>query len=855
VGLGRLAAAGALSLAAAFPFVVELVAGINAGAGGRGLFLTDADFAPAWAVLRHFGLFLVPLAALALVILGRRWWLALPAAGLGVLGGLAFNSTAAALALAAAAVFGIVAVSRRHRLERFAWAMATVGCLAIAACERFTLIDRMNTLFKIYNGVWVVLALALAALLLRTRGGQRTLLFAIWLPLQLVAAVNLPLGVAQGWLQPRISSPRPSLDGQAFLATRDRQTWFLARALQGVARPGDVVAESAGASYSQNTRIVMHTGQPTVVGWEWHLRQRGQSLDEIGARFEDLQTLYAGRDQRARRAVLDRYGVRWVVLSDLERQQYDLQGGDPLHGVPGLLKIAERDGAALYFVAGGGSSPRPVVPAMELPKGTAVIGALPENPRAVVRSIALDGTGAIVTLHDGQMITLDLGGRRSENVPPPPCNVVSAARWRNDPWALCSDGQTLRLDRGTWRPEGRIASGVGLVADTGLWVWGDDGVWRRDGEAWRQTFSGTVTAAAARGEWLAWSDGRTVLVGRGEVPAKVAGALDGVHSLAWLGVDVVAVDTDGVHRSGGGLLRWRSILPGIGEIAAVSGRDHNLWLIRSDGLIVESVAPRCSSPWQSEPGSTGTGLREPRGLAVSPNGWFAVADTQNHRVRWFNTQGVCLDEFGSEGTAPGSFREPSGLALAGDGTLAVADTWNGRIQLVRPDGAVETFGSNLFGPRDALWAADGGLFVADTGNRRLLRFDPPNWQETIVATLPGPVTGLAPVSGLVAAAVPVDGAVLLVDPGSGEVVRRLEVPGWSSGEQQEAYLAVLPSGDLAATAPRTGEVWRVDPTGRNPARLLRDGLPGVTAVALLSDGELLVSLTWEHRLERVAVGD
>lgn len=854
-GLGRLAAAGAFSLAAALPFVFELVAGINAGAGGRGLFLTDADFAPAWAVLRHFGLFLVPLAVLALAILGRRWWLVLPVAGLGILGGLAFNSTAAALALAVAAVFAIVTVSRRHRLERFAWAMATLGCLAIAACERFTLIDRMNTLFKIYNGVWVVLALALAALLLRTRGGQRKLLFAVWLPLQVLAAVNLPLGVAQGWLQPRIESPRPSLDGQAFLATRDRQTWFLVHALQGVARPGDVVAESAGASYSQHTRIVMHTGQPTVVGWEWHLRQRGQSLQEIGARFEELRTLYTGTDLRARRSVLDRYGVRWVVLSDLERQQYGLQGDDPLQGVPGLVRIAERDGTALYRVTGGGATRRPVVPAMELPKGTAVIGTLPETPRAVVRSLALDGTGALVTQHDGQVIVLDLGGRRAGAVPPPPCDVVAAARWQGDPWSLCSDGRALRLDGGSWRPQGRIAGGVGLAADTGLWVWGDDGVWQRNGDDWRRIFAGTVTAAAARGEWLAWSDGRTVLVGRGGVPAKVAGALDGIYSLAWLGVDVVAVDPRGVHRSGGGMLPWRSFLPEIGEIAAVSGHDHTLWLIRTDGLIVESVAFRCPSPWQSEPGSTDSGLREPRGLAVSSDGWIAVADTQNHRIRWFNAQGVCLDEFGGEGTAPGSFREPSGLALAVDGTLAVTDTWNGRIQLVRPEGAVETFGSNLFGPRDALWQADGSLLVADTGNHRLLRFDPPGWQETVVATLPGPVTGLAPVLGLVAAAVPVDGAVLLVDAGSGEVVRRLEVPGWSGGEQQEGYLAVLPSGDLAATAPGPGEVWRVDPTGRNPARLLRDALPGVTAIALLPDGELLVSLTWEHRLQKVQIDD
>jgi sugar lactone lactonase YvrE len=145
--------------------------------------------------------------------------------------------------------------------------------------------------------------------------------------------------------------------------------------------------------------------------------------------------------------------------------------------------------------------------------------------------------------------------------------------------------------------------------------------------------------------------------------------------------------------------------------------------------------------------------------------------------------------------------------------------------------------------------------VADTGNRRLLRFDPPNWQQTVVASLPGAVIGLAPTLGLVAAAVPADAAISLVDPASGEVVRRLAIPGWSSGEQQEAYLAVLPSGDLAATSPATGEVWIVDPTGEKAARLLRDGLPGVTAVALRPDGSLLASQTWENHLVTIPIDE
>jgi len=215
---------------------------------------------------------------------------------------------------------------------------------------------------------------------------------------------------------------------------------------------------------------------------------------------------------------------------------------------------------------------------------------------------------------------------------------------------------------------------------------------------------------------------------------------------------------------------------------------------------------------------------------------------------------LCMDTEGTEGSGPGEFREPSGLALAADGTLAIADTWNGRVQLLLPDGTTLVLEGELYGPRGLLWTTDGSLVVADTGNRRLLRYRPPEWQAESIAVLSGPVVGLAWAGGLMAAAIPSEGVISLVDPGSGTVVRNLDVPGWSDGDQQEGYLAMLPSGELAASAPTPGEIWLVDPAGVEPPRLLLDGLHGVTDLALLPDGQLLASLTWQDRLVKIRIG-
>jgi YYY domain-containing protein len=854
-GLIRLGAAGAVSVLAAAPFIVELAAGISAGAGDRGLFLTDADFAPAWAILVHFGLFLIPLAVLAMVVLGRRFWIVLPTAAFGVIAGLSFKSSAAAFAFALTAVFATVAIRTRNRLDRLGWSMAGLATLAVAACERFTLIDRMNTIFKVYNGVWILLAFALAVALMRTHGRRARALIAVWIPLQLIAIVNLPLGIAQGWKVPRIASPRPTLDGQAFLATQQPQTWFLVRGLQGMARPGSVVAEAAGHYYSDYTRITMHTGIPTVVGWDWHLKQRGQSASEIAARADDLELLYTGGNREKRRAVLDRYRVGWAVAARIERDRYEISEEDPLGDIPGVQVVADRNGAFLYRVQPrGASGAQQLVAADEPPPGMGFVGRLVDVSSAIVRSIALDDSGATAILRGGTLVDLDLDAQRDRVLEAPPCEPATVARHEEDRWVGCRDGSLWQYSGRRWLSAGRISGAENVVVDERAWAWGPEGLWLHMGETdWQQVFSAPVTAAAASGRRIAWSEGSRIWVGRGAEPRRVGDYLKEVRAISWQGEVLWALDSAGLHRAGNVELPWQRVLDNPDNFVAMAGSRSRLWLVRDDGVVFEPDRPDCPSPWDSRQGPAAASLREPRGIAVSPAGWFVVADTFNHRVLWYSDEGLCLDVAGSEGSAPREFHEPSGVALAGDGSLAVADTWNGRIQVLRPNGITEVFGRNLFGPRDLMWAPDGSLLVSDTGNKKLLRFTPPEWESDIVARLPAPPVGLAWAGGLIAVATPAEGALLLVDGSNGEIARRIELRCWNTLDQQEGYLALLPSGDLVASSPHYGELWIVDPTEEEPQRLLQDGLPGVTAMALTPFGDLIASLTWEHRLVRVPV--
>ncbi len=353
--LSRLAGAAVVSALAALPFLLELGSWATAGVAGGGLSLNRDGFAPWWALLEHLGLFLLPLAVLAGLVLRRRLLVVAPAAVLaGTTAYILLPSSAGAVAVGLAVLFAAALVGDRSGAAvRTGWGLALLATVLVATCERITVVDRMNTLFKTYNGLWLVLAVALGIQLLRRRGRARTALVAVWAPLELVAVLNLPLGVAQGWLQPRIPSPRPTLDGTAFLPATDPQTWFLVRAIDGMARPGDVLAEAAGDPYGEYGRVTMHTGVPTVLGWPWHLQQRGQPAAAIEVRSTALEALYAGRDPTLRRRVLDTYGVSWVVLADVERRRYGLGPGDDLATVPGVVPVASHLGADLHLVLDG----------------------------------------------------------------------------------------------------------------------------------------------------------------------------------------------------------------------------------------------------------------------------------------------------------------------------------------------------------------------------------------------------------------------------------------------------------------------------------------------------------------------
>ncbi|MET0152238.1 MAG: DUF2298 domain-containing protein [Candidatus Binatia bacterium] len=439
----------------------------------------EAATAPMGGVLTIFGALLIAVVPALL----RDWlrhresrafrWIS--AAIVGAVATTALVRSPASALFAALALLGIGLwyLERDTRRQAVALLVGVAGTLGVGT-ETLYVWDRMNTIFKYYLEIWLLLGCACGVVVADAWGCLGRWRIA-WFGALLVAAAGAlftSVSGAVGLLRyPFVPSEVPTLDGMNYLR-QTRPAEFAAfrwlnREIVGV----PVLLEAHGDGYRDFSRVSVNTGLPTVLGWEYHLFQQTHAWPDIYQRRDDVRALYSTTDEELAAGLLRKYHIDLVFVGALERRTYPASGLAKF-ATWGLTKpVFESGDVTIYATPGLLHSVKTWIEPVEAATAwTPPFGSFRE-PRGVAR--APDGTLWVADFGNRRVQHVDallhaLGGFGSEGDAPgrfrDPCGV-----------AVGADGSVYVADTWNHRVQKLTAKGA-FVAEWAAGFYGPRGI-------------------------------------------------------------------------------------------------------------------------------------------------------------------------------------------------------------------------------------------------------------------------------------------------------------------------------------------------------------------------------------------
>jgi len=205
-------------------------------------------------------------------------------------------------------------------------------------------IGRQNTIFKFYMQAWLMLAVSSGAAFTWTLPA-----FFQWLPGWRVfwqsAMIVLISGAAlftvtgsSGKIRDRWIAEAPhTLDSMTYMkyAQYDDfgqrlnlvEDYRAIRWMQENVQGSPVIVEANCPEYRWCTRFTIYTGLPGVVGWNWHQRQqRVYTSTQVQERVDQVGEFYNNLDIESTRKFLKMYGVKYIIVGQLEHAEYTSEG-------------------------------------------------------------------------------------------------------------------------------------------------------------------------------------------------------------------------------------------------------------------------------------------------------------------------------------------------------------------------------------------------------------------------------------------------------------------------------------------------------------------------------------------------
>ncbi|MCL4263873.1 MAG: glycosyltransferase family 39 protein [Anaerolineae bacterium] len=331
------------------------------------LFIEFRDWAKSWT---YEGMQAMEIARIPLLITAVLYVLLLL-----ILWRLQYWVAPVALTLTLAA--GLLGLRRRLSPARRIILILIASALGLTLFVEFFVVegtlDRMNTVFKVYMQVWLIMSVVggVTAVWCWQRLKNAPTGKIVWasaLAVLVVAAALYPILATRAKWDIRMNKDAPhTLNGMDFMPyityQENGQTVpmvFDHDAILWIQRhlPGSpVIAEGYSDNYyrSITNRVAMYTGLPNIIGWSGHQRQQRAALPGtmIDMRIQDVHLLYTTTSIPEALSIIQKYGVEYIYVGQLEWVLYNPEGLLKFEQMAdaGLLEeVYRNDGTSIYRV-------------------------------------------------------------------------------------------------------------------------------------------------------------------------------------------------------------------------------------------------------------------------------------------------------------------------------------------------------------------------------------------------------------------------------------------------------------------------------------------------------------------------
>ena len=219
----------------------------------------------------------------------------------------------------------------REGFTKLMLAMLVTTVLLNLFSENIIIHDRFNSVFKFGNITFILWGL-LAVLSLRPswfyvpwkfRLQTHMLAILVLAPTLLASYINASAFLTYN----PFGTERPSLYGSRYLKKMNPGDYDVIRWIRGNVEGTPTLLEGYGPSFDHRaSRVSMHTGIPTFLGWTGHVKLRGVKGLSIEKRKKEVDFIYNSLDAIKAYEMLVQNKISFIVIGPYEESQYSFEG-------------------------------------------------------------------------------------------------------------------------------------------------------------------------------------------------------------------------------------------------------------------------------------------------------------------------------------------------------------------------------------------------------------------------------------------------------------------------------------------------------------------------------------------------